>query len=189
MAILLWFLAVQTVLLMLILPLKFFLKASVSLGAEKAVLAVKIWSIYVAIIKLEKEKDVFRLSVNGKIIQKSHSKPMKISGNKMTPNNLYELFKDVCNLIEKVDIIAVVGGKDALSAGVNWGIMSNVVSKLKSNVDRCLIVPDFENDVFIVNGEVKFRIAILDVIELIGAYGITRNFKANNRQFEGSDQH
>ena len=188
MEILVWFVVAETALFMLILPLRISLKASVSLGAERVVLTIKIWSVHVVNISLKKKKDVLRLSINGKIREKS-SKTRSLKRTEYnSPRNLRKIPKEIYHLIEVIDVFAIVGGQDALSAGINWGIVSNGILNLQPKINRNLIVPNFQDDVFIVNCEIKFRLAIIDILKLIGAYGIKRNFKANNRQFERSDQ-
>ena len=52
-----------------------------------------------------------------------------------------------------------------------------------------MIVPNFDNKTLVLDTEIKLRISIFDIIEMVGIYGNKRNFKTHNRQLKRSNKH
>ena len=48
---------------------------------------------------------------------------------------------------------------------------------LGDKINKCLIVPSFDNKTLVLDTEIKLRISIFDIIEMVGIYGNKRNFK------------
>ena len=188
MVLLVWLLIVESLIFLLILPIKTSVKASVNFVEQKAIFAVKIFNLTPIIFKVEKLKEQFRLSVNGKNLYKKKNDKSENNKTSKAPLNYVNLAKDLWRLVEKVDFIGIVGGDDAFETALRHAIFSNLFALIDSKIDRFLLLPNYERNVLNLDVEVKFRFTIFDVIELVGAYGSKRSIKANNRQFERSHQ-
>lgn len=189
MTIFICFLVLEMMILLLVFPLCIKLKICLSSNIGKAIFAVKIWNSIPIILKLEILKERFRISINGKIIQKKGKNKSKSKKKKAHSISWLNISKDILKLVEKVDLLLFVGGDDALSACCRHAVALNLLSIFDQKFDKQLIAVGCERNVLILDCEIKLRVSILDILKLVGEYGNKRNFKTNNRQFEGSHQH
>ena len=189
MVILMCFIVAELLILLLVSPIIFTIKINFSLAREKGIVAIKIFGITPVVLKIEKQKELFRISINGKIIGKTAEKNGRAKKKKKSSVNWLDLMKSLLGFVEKIDCLGMVGGQDAFYTSLSYLMTTNFLALFDEKLDRFLIVPNFENDVFILDMAIKCRISILYIFEMVGIYGNKRNFKTHNRQFKRGHQH
>lgn len=193
MTIIVWFLAVEIILLVLILPIKITLKINISSEQKKGYFIVKIFGILPIILIADIKNERFRISINGKKLnlkqkQKQKEKPKeKIVLNQSV--DWFQLAKGSWSLIEEINCLGIIGGGDAFAVGCNYGAIVCLLQIFKDKINKCLIVPNFDNKTLVLDTEIKLRISIFDIIEMVGIYGNKRNFKTHNRQLKRSNKY
>lgn len=187
MAILISFLVVEIIVLALVLPLKITMKFNLSSTEEKGIIIVKIFDILPIKTKVDTLKERFRISVNGKEIKikeddKKVEEDIEKDVEKSVKINLrwLDLIRDSFALIESVEIMGIVGGKDAFQTALNNALFTVFFSTMKNKLKRCFFVPDFQSNRFVFDGEITIRISAFDVLEMVRVYGNKRNFATNH---------
>ena len=185
MAIFIVFLAIALLFLVVVVfPLKFTLKINLSMITNKAIIAVKILYFMPFVIKLEKEKERFRLSINGKITIKNKKKVKKHPKAKKRQFSVIDMVGDMLKFVERIDCLGIVGGKDVFLTCCNYALITNIIDFFEEKIGKFVLVPDFQKERYIFDVEIKWSVSILDILQLVGEYGSKRNFKTNNRQFK-----
>ena len=168
-------LAIEFVLLLMILPFKISAKIQFSLDRQCCIVAIKLMSKQVAVVRLFVEKERIRISVNGRII----------SFNKMNNKSHRCDYRGVAKLMTSVKGALLLGTDEAATSACICSATIGVIDGVLSNLNEAVSVelnsyPCFDKEMLVFYGDVIFKLAIIDVIELMLAYGIGRNFKTNN---------
>ena len=187
MAILISFLVVEIIVLALVLPVKITIKCNLSSVEDKGIIIAKIFDFLPIKTKVEKSKEQFRISVNGKEIKikeddKKVEEDIEKDVEKSVKINLpwFDLIRRSYALIESVEIMGVVGGKDAFQTAMNNALFTAILSTMKTKLKRCFIVPDFQSNRFVFDGKITIRISAFDILEMVRIYGNKRNFATNH---------
>mgnify|MGYP003308024220 CR=1 FL=1 len=183
MAILISFLVVEIIVLALVLPVKITIKCNLSSVEEKGIIIAKIFDFLPIKTKVEKSKEQFRISVNGKEIKINEGeKEVEEDIEKSVKIDLpwFDLIRRCYAPIESVEIMGVVGGKDAFQTAMNNALFTAILSTMKTKLKRCFIVPDFQSNRFVFDGKITIRISAFDILEMVRIYGNKRNFATNH---------
>ncbi len=178
------FLVIAMLILLLVLPIKFTTKINLSLVTNKAIIAIKFRSFMPFVLIVEIKNGRLRMLVNGKLISKDSQKHKKPSNGSFRQVSMLDLTQDLYKLIEKIDCLGIVGGKDVFLTCVNYALITNIISFFEEKIGKFVLVPDFQKERYIFDVEIKWSVSIWDIIQLVGEYGSKRNFKTNNRQFK-----
>ncbi len=183
MAILISFLVVEIIVLALVLPVKITIKCNLSSVEEKGIIIAKIFDFLPIKTKVEKSKEQFRISVNGKEIKINEGEKdveEDIENSVKIYLNWFDLIRRSYALIESVEIMGVVGGKDAFQTAMNNALFTAILSTMKTKLKRYFIVPDFQSNRFVFDGKITIRISAFDILEMVRIYGNKRNFATNH---------
>lgn len=174
MAILLSFLGVEILLFLLVLPHHIALKIHFSLDRNKCIIMLKLWGVKIVKIKIEEQKYRFRILINDRIIKQDTERKARGIASKI---NVID--SSVLSLVSEAKVAGIIGGSDALSAGCNYGIFMNATSHIpKVNLDH--IYPRFDKDYFVLDIDVKIKVSIIDIVEVVTVYGNKRNIETNH---------
>ena len=183
MAVLISFIAVEIIIFLLVLPVKITVKINILSTREKGIFTVKIFDVIPMKIKIEKLKEQVRISVNGKYIKNRQAEQTIVNDAEYSERiNLpwIDFIKGSLSLIESVEILGIVGGKDAFQTACHHAIIMTFLNMVDRKVSRCFILPDFHSDKYIFDGKITMRISIFDILEMVIRYGNKRNFATNN---------
>lgn len=178
------FLVIAMLILLLVLPIKFTTKINLSLVTNKAIIAIKFRSFMPFVLIAEIKNERLRILINGKLISKDSQKHKKPSNGSFGQVSILDLTHDLYKLIEKIDCIGIVGGKDVCLTCCNYALITNIIGIFEEKIGKFVLVPDFQKERYIFDVEIKWSVSILDILQLVGEYGSKRNFKTNNRQFK-----
>lgn len=174
MAILLSFLGVEILLFLLVLPHHIALKIHFSLDRNKCIIMLKLWGIKIVKIKIEKQKYRFRILINDRIIKNDTERK---AGGIASKTNVID--NGALSLINDVKVAGLIGGSDALNAGCNCGLVKTLTAQIpKVNPDQ--IYPRFDKDCFVLDIDVKIKVSIIDIVEMVTVYGNKRNIETNH---------
>lgn len=174
MAILLSFLGVEILLFLLVLPHHIALKIHFSLDRNKCIIMLKLWGIKIVKIKIEKQKYRFRILINDKIINRNTERKTRGIASKI---NVID--SSALSFINDVKVAGLIGGSDALNTGCNCGLVKTLTAHIpKVNLDH--IYPRFDKDCFVLDIDVKIKVSIIDIVEMVTVYGNKRNIETNN---------
>ena len=85
----------------------------------------------------------------------------------------------VLSLVSEAKVAGLIGGSDALYAGCNCGLVKTLTAHIpKVNLDH--IYPRFDKDCFVLDINVKIKVSIIDIVEMVTVYGIKRNIETNH---------
>ena len=174
MAILLSFLGVEILIFLLVLPHHIALKIHFSLDRNKCIIMLKLWGVKIVKIKIEKQKYQFRILINDRIIK--HDAERKARGIALKIN---VIDSSVLSLVSEVKVAGLIGGSDALNAGCNHGLVKTLTAHIpKVNLDH--VYPRFDKDCFVLDIDVKIKVSIIDIVEMVTVYGNKRNIETNH---------
>lgn len=174
MAILLSFLGVEILIFLLVLPHHIALKIHFSLDRNKCLIVLKLWGVKIVKIILEKQKDRFRMLINDKIIKRNTERKARGIASKI---NVID--GSVLSLVSNVKVAGLIGGSDALNAGCNCGLVKTLTAHIpKVNLDY--IYPRFDKDCFVLEADLKIKVSIIDIVEMVAVYGNKRNIETNH---------
>ena len=160
MAILLSFLGVEILLFLLVLPHHIALKIHFSLDRNKC--------------KIEKQKYRFRTSINDKVINRNTERKARGIASKI---NVID--SNVLSLVSEAKVAGLIGGSDALNAGCNHGLVKTLTAHIpKVNLGH--VYPRFDKDCFVLDIDVKIKVSIIDIVEMVTVYGNKRNIETNH---------
>ena len=137
MVILMCFIVAELLILLLVLPIIFTIKINFSLAREKGMVAIKIFGITPIVLKIEKQKELFRISINGKIIGKIAKKNGRAKKKKKPSVNWLNLMKSLLGFVEKIDCLGMVGGQDAFHTSMNYLLTTNFLGFYLSKMSSC----------------------------------------------------
>jgi hypothetical protein len=174
MAILLSFLGVEILIFLLVLPHHIALKIHFSLDRNKCLIVLKLWGVKIVKIILEKQKDRFRMLINDKIIKRNTERKAREVASKFNG-----IDSSVLSLVSEVKVAGLIGGNDALNAGCVFGLFASLTSNIpKVNLEY--VYPRFDKDCFVLEADLKIKLSILDVVEMVAVYGNKRNIETNH---------
>lgn len=174
MAILLSFLGVEILLFLLVLPHHIALKIHFSLDRNKCIIMLKLWGVKIVKIKIEKQKYRFRMLINDRIIKYDTERKARGIASKI---NVID--SSALSFINDVKVAGLIGGSDAFSVGCNYGLLTCLTAHIpKVNLDH--IYPRFDKDCFVLDIDVKIKVSIIDIVEMVTVYGNKRNIETNH---------
>ena len=174
MAILLSFLGVEILIFLLVLPHHIALKIHFSLDRNKCIIMLKLWGVKIVKIKIEKQKYLFRILINDKIFNRNTERKARGIASKI---NVID--SSVLSLVSEAKVAGLVGGSDAQNAGCNYGLLTCLTAHIpKVNLDH--IYPRFDKDCFVLDIDVKIKVSIIDIVEMVTVYGNKRNIETNH---------
>ena len=135
---------------------------------------LKLWGIKIVKIKIEKQKYRFRILINDRIIK--HNTERKARG---IASKINVIDSSVLSLVSEAKVAGLIGGSDALNAGCNHGLVKTLTAHIpKVNLDQ--IYPRFDKDCFVLDIDVKIKVSIIDIVEMVTVYGNKRNIETNH---------
>ena len=135
---------------------------------------LKLWGVKIVKIKIEKQKYQFRILINDRIIK--HDAERKARGIALKIN---VIDSSVLSLVSEVKVAGLIGGSDALNAGCNHGLVKTLTAHIpKVNLDH--VYPRFDKDCFVLDIDVKIKVSIIDIVEMVTVYGNKRNIETSH---------
>ena len=135
---------------------------------------LKLWGIKIVKIKIEKQKYRFRILINDRIIKNDTERKARGIASKINVIN-----SSVLSLVSEAKVAGLIGGSDALNTGCNCGLVKTLSAHIpKVNLDY--IYPRFDKDCFVLDIEVKIKVSIIDIVEMVTLYGNKRNIETNH---------
>ena len=135
---------------------------------------LKLWGVKIVKIKIEKQKYRFRMMINDRIIK--HDTERKARG---IASKINVIDSSVLSLVSEAKVAGLIGGSDALNAGCNHGLVKTLTAHIpKVNLDH--VYPRFDKDCFVLDIDVKIKVSIIDIVEMVTVYGNKRNIETSH---------
>lgn len=151
--------AVQFLIVMLFYPIRIGAKGHVSLARDKINLDLSLFGVSLARVRVKKEEGLFRAFVNGKRFKPTKKVSAKQIGGVIGQYKLE-------GIKAKGNLFALIGAQDAMTTAMLYAGISGLLQPLSSSLKVFKAKP---SDTLEIDGRVKIKINILQIIDLISA--------------------